>query len=687
MPSAPESPVRRILVPTDRSPTADRAVHWAAAMADAYGAELHLLQVVLPPESGEPDAAEISRAEDELRAQAEAAAGERGRATVLVGSDPAALIVQTAEDSACDCIVVGNAGMSGRKQFLLGNVPNRVSHMARCNVIIVNTAGGVSTSAPMAPEGVPGDEEVEGRLLGRAARIGRVMAKHGLRDLLAPVDPADEATVRDRARRLRTAFEELGPTFAKLGQILSTRPDLLLPEFVDELSTLQDQVPPLTEEEVVQVMEQELRVPWEDVFDHIDPEPMAAGTIAQVHRATLADGERVIVKVQRPTAKRDIAQDLGLLERFAEKIADRPGLRQVIDLPALVQEMAGGLRAELDFRLEARNVERMREVLVPYARLDVPRLYEDYSTDRLLVLEEVQGVFIREAPEGEARREAAAQLLESYYRQIMVEGFFHADPHPGNLMWWNDRVYFIDLGMVGEVEPEARELLLLLLMAFWQEDAPFLSDVVLMLSGDEQRSDIDIEAFQGELADLLAKYRHLSLKEIQLGPILQEVTEISVRHHVQLPASLALIGKALAQMQLSVSALDPTLDPFQVAGSFVVKNLTGQIRDRTNPRRLFYDAQKVKVRIVRLMEAVERMAGTRPGPKLQVQFGGTERLEQTVRGAGRRVAMAAVAAGALVGTAMTAGAAGVADWVPITLGTVGGGLTAGLVFDLLRPGR
>ncbi|MGH7426306.1 MAG: AarF/UbiB family protein, partial [Candidatus Methylomirabilales bacterium] len=509
------------------------AVAWAAAMAARYGAELHLLQVLLPTDPQESDAGDVDRAEVELGALAERAAGENGRATVLVGTDPAALIVQTAEETSCDCIVVGNAGMAGRKQFLLGNVPNRVSHMARCNVIIVNTAGSAGEAAQRAPaaeEEAADEEAIEGHLLGRATRIGRVMAKHGLRDLLAPVDPTDEATIRDRAQRLRSAFEELGPTFAKLGQILSTRPDLLPPEFVEELSTLQDQVPPLTEEEVVEVMEQELRVPWEDVFDHIDPEPMAAGTIAQVHRATLSDGDRVIVKVQRPTAKRDIAQDLGLLERFAEKIAERPGLRQVIDLPALVQEMAAGLRAELDFRLEARNVERMREVLAPYSRLDVPKLYEDYSTERLLVLEEVKGVFIREAPEGDARRETAAQLLESYYHQIMVEGFFHADPHPGNLMWWNDRAYFIDLGMVGEVEPEARELLLLLLMAFWQEDAPFLSDVVLMLSGEEQRSDIDIEAFQGELADLLTKYRHLSLKEIQLGPILQEVTEISVRY-------------------------------------------------------------------------------------------------------------------------------------------------------------
>src|SRR5207253_10594982 len=167
-------------------------------------------------------------------------------------------------------------------------------------------------------------EKVEGRLLGRAVHIGRVMAKYGLREQRSDGD------LRDRARNLRHALEELGPTFAKLGQILSTRPDLLPPEFIDELSTLQDQVPPLTEAEVVAVMEEELGVPWEDVFESIDPAPLAAGTIGQVHRARLENGACVVIKVQRPTARDDIMRDLGLLELFAEKAAERPALRDLV---------------------------------------------------------------------------------------------------------------------------------------------------------------------------------------------------------------------------------------------------------------------------------------------------------------------------------------------------------------------
>ena len=228
---------------------------------------------------------------------------------------------------------------------------------------------------------------------------------------------------------------------------------------------------------------------------------------------------------------------------------------------------------------------------------------------------------------------------------------------------------------------------MLLLMSFWQEDVPFLSDVVLMLAGEDQRSDIDLASFQEELGNLMAKYRHLSLKDIQLGPILQEITEVAIRHDVRLPASLALTGKALAQMQLATAELDPTLDPFAVAGQYLTRGVVERVRDRLDPKRMFYEAQKLRVRFVRLIEAVERLSGSRPGPKLTVNFRGTERLEDTVRRAGRRLSLSLTAGGALVATAITASSTHVAGWIPVTLGTAGGLLAVGLVADLVRRGR
>ncbi|HEX9355163.1 MAG TPA: AarF/UbiB family protein [Streptosporangiaceae bacterium] len=512
------------------------------------------------------------------------------------------------EDAGADLLVVGNMGMSGRREFLLGNVPNRVSHNARCSVLIVNTAGAARgapargfdarTGSVMAGHG---EELTDAGLMGRAARIGAVMAKHGVRYLFS--GGKGEDNIRAHARRLREALEELGPTFAKLGQVLSTRPDLLPPEFIEELSALQDHVPPLTEQEVVQVMEQELGVPWEDVFDRIEPQPVAAGTIAQVHKAALADGSHVVVKVQRPSAEGDIMRDLGLFRLFADKTEDRPALRQVIDMPAIVEHLSESLKRELDFTRELENIERMRRVLELYSRLDVPAVYKEYSTPRLLVMQEIRGVPIRKSTASPERTDAARQLLESYYRQILTDGFFHADPHPGNLMWWQGKIYFIDFGMVGEVGPELRELLILMLMAFWQDDAAFLSDVVLMIAGSDQRADIDIGAFQEDLGALVARYRHLSLKEMQLGPILQEITEISIRRDVPLPASLTLIGKALAQVQLVTAELDPALDPFAVAGHFLMRKFRDEVKGRLDPQKLYYESQKLRMRTVRFVES------------------------------------------------------------------------------------
>ena len=227
------------------------------------------------------------------------------------------------------------------------------------------------------------EPEVEGTLLGRAARIGRVMARHGLRDR--------GGSPHDRARGFREALEELGPTFAKLGQVLSTRPDLLPPEFVEELASLQDQVPPMSEAAVVAVMEEELGVPWEDVFESVESRPLAAGTIGQVHKARLESGEDVAIKVQRPTAREEILRDLGLLALFAEKTQNRPVFRQIVDVPAVIDHLSTSLQRELDFTQEAANVERLREVLAPFSRLDVPRVHERYTSGRLLVLEWIEG--------------------------------------------------------------------------------------------------------------------------------------------------------------------------------------------------------------------------------------------------------------------------------------------------------
>ena len=685
------SSIRRVMVGTDRSKTADHAVQWAAEFAGRYGAELFVVQVIVPhhPATTEFGAAEQTRAaaaNDELANVVRQLAGERGHALVAIDPDPALTIVRAAEREAIDVLVVGNSGMAGRKEFLLGNVPNRISHNSHCTVIIVNT---LLSGGEQAPESVrvlqsKGEPQTsEPHLAGRAMHIATVMAKHGLKEIFSQPDQSDVSIRRQQAKRLRAALEELGPTFSKLGQVLSTRPDLLPAEYIEELAMLQSHVPPMSEREVVRVAEQELGVPWEDVFESIDPKPLAAGTIAQVHRATLENGDRVVVKVQRPTARADIEQDLALLEIFAQKVGQRQALNQVVNMEAVFKHLATSLQRELDFCQEVDNIGRMQTVLTDYDRLAVPSVYRELSTSRLLVMEEIQGGPITQAPEGQERIEAARQLLESFYKQIVVDGFFHADPHPGNLMWWKNRIYILDFGMVGAIDANLREHLLLLLMALWKEDVAFLSDVTLMMTGSIDRSDLDVPLFQSEIGEVMAKYRKAALAEMQIGPLLQEMSAIAFRHGVPMPASLTLAAKALAQVQLATANLDPKLDPYDVAGKFLMRVMIKQMGAALDPKAIAYQLQKLKVRAERVTEAIEHLIGARPGQKLVVNFKANS-LEDMVRQTGRRLALGLAAAASVLSSGLTVMSGTVADWVPVTFGIVAGLLTLGLVVDLVR---
>jgi len=676
------------MVATDRSETADNAVRWAASFAERCGAELCLVQVVVPrePLSAAPGAAETARAETargELVELATRLAGQRGRALVVVDEDPAAAIVLAAEQEDSDILVVGNLGMSGRKEFLLRNVPNRVSHRARCTVIIVNSATWNREDADAARGGAPAPSPAaaDPRLAARGLQIALVMARHGLKAIFDGSGESSADERRQKAKHLRAALEELGPTFSKLGQVLSTRPDLLPTEYIDELASLQDHVPPMAEQDVVSVMEHELGVPWEDVFGSIDSRPLAAGTIGQVHRATLVTGDRVVVKVQRPSAAGEIEQDLALLQSFAEQAARRPVLRKMIDVEAVFKQLSESLRRELDFFQEASNIERMRELLASYDRLDVPAVHRDLSTSRLLVMQEIPGTPIGQAPEGRVRKEAARQLLESYYRQVVSEGFFHADPHPGNLMWWQDKIYFLDFGMVGILDAELREHLMWLLSAFWREDARFLTDVTLMLSSPFEGSELNVAALQDEIGALMAKYRKVGLAEMQLGPILLEMSDVALRHGVPLPASLTLLGKALAQVQLATAQLDPDLDPFEVAGTYLTRAVVKSVRAKLDPKTFVYESQKLKMRALRMLETLERVVGARTGRNLEVNFR-SDTIEDTVRRTGRRLAVGLIAAACVVAAGFTAASTATTGWVPGAFVFAAVALTLALIVDM-----
>jgi len=677
------------MVGTDRSETADQAVRWAAGFAERFDAELHVVQVIMPRADAAPDMSrdDLDSIAGDLITHARSIAGDRARGKVVIDDDPAMAIVRAAKDDAADVLIVGNAGMAGRREFLLGNVPNRISHNARCTVIIVNTGAAEGKGAArFGSYGPPESNSAHSNPIARGATIAAVLAKHGVRELFNRGE-ADGESRRRQAKRLRAALEELGPTFAKLGQILSTRPDLLPPEFIQELSQLRDHVAPLTEADVVRVMEQDLGVPWEDVFQTLEVSPLAAGTIGQVHRATLATGDRVVIKVQRPEARSLITQDLALLKLGTEAVGSSDAVQRRIDLPAVFEHLSKSLQQELDFNREAANAERLRASLAGFSRLAVPAIYPGYSTSRLLVMQDVAGGSLEDVP-APLRPETARQFLEAFYKQILIDGFFHADPHPGNLMWHHqeERLYFLDTGMVGEVNAETRELMILLLMAFWQQDASLLIDAILTLSRSTDRSDLDVAGFSADLQALMNRVRGSAIKDIQLGLVMQDMLDIAFRYGVPIPASLALTVKALAQMQSAAAQLDPNVDPFEVAGRFITRSTMRHVLGKADPKMLFYEAQKMKFRAARLLEALERLVGARPGEKLEVNFKGTS-LEDTIWSAGRQLAIGVVGGFALLASAITSNARGGNDRWSIAFGAAGLASVVVLIVGFARGRR
>ncbi len=669
---------RLVAVATDGSESATRAVSWAAAHATDANAEFVAIQVLDGPAVEDLDGhLETIRATLETDVKKLVASG---RAIVIRddGRGIAEMIVMQAERIGAEELVVGNSGMRGRTEFLLGNIANRVTHLARCTVVVVNT--GLGAAEPGAGEPHPRSPGAA-ELGGRAAEIARILGPVFLRALSARVfspepDPAGP-------RRLRCAFEELGPAFGKIGQILSTRPDLIPEPYLQELTSLQADVPPMTEAEVVSVMEHELGVPWEDAFSWIDPSPLAAGTIGQVHRARLVGGDRVVVKVQRPTAATLVEQDLALLEGLVRTVQHVDAVRRVVDLTSVVDRVGEALRAELDYHEEATNLERMKASVGRYSRLEVPACHRDLSSARLLVMDEVDGIPALSAPPCPERTEAAQQLLHAYYQQVIEDGFFHADPHPGNLLWADGRIWLLDLGMVGEIDARTRRQLMLMFLALAQQDAHLLAEVALdMVDSDTSR--LDFDAFETEFAALMETLEGQTIKDVQIGELFNRVIEIAVRHRVPLPSSLTMVGKALAQAQRTVAELAPDLDPIAEARSFFGASLLRRFVERLDPQDLVYEAEKWRYRLDRIGSGVAALNRVGVGGELHFT---SARLERSLTRAGRTVAVGLFAGLVWIAAGVAANSSNPDERLARGLRLVAGGLSAGFVGAIARRSK
>lgn len=410
------------------------------------------------------------------------------------------------------------------------------------------------------------------RHAGRYRRIAEVVATHGLGVLadrlgvvtrrlrpgpLTPATPSDPAI---EALHLRLALAELGPVFIKLGQMLSTRPDLLPPVFVTELARLQSSAPPLPAGVAEDVIEGELGASPATLFAAFDPSPIASASIGQAHAATLHDGTRVVVKVRRPDAAAQVHEDLDILLNLATEAERRSALAVDHDLVGIVTGFAETLRAELDYLREGRNAERFARELTADTRIDIPKVFWATTTSRVLTLERVGGTKVDDVEAldraGIDRSRVVQDAVDAVAQMVFVHGFFHADPHPGNLFVQpSGRIALIDFGMVGEIDDELRDRCVRLFLALAREEVGGIAAALLGMTAGRAR--VDRVALERDLVPLVAMYAGKRLAEVATASVVTELLAILRRHRLQLPSTVVLLLRMILMIDGMGKALDP----------------------------------------------------------------------------------------------------------------------------------
>ena len=445
------------------------------------------------------------------------------------------------------------------------------------------------------------------RNLGRLSEIAQVAVRHGfgyffekhrLTDLLpwGQRSRLDVTTMSQRGVHLREMLDELGPTFVKFGQLLSTRPDVVPPDIIVELRGLQDNVRPFPFEQAEQVIESELGLSLERAFLEFDPEPIAAASIGQVYRAVLPNGRRVVVKVQRPGAPRQIEADLALLYQAARIGKERVRALDFIDARDLVDEFSRSIRQELDYRLEARNAERFRHDFAGDPHVEVPRVFWSYTRARVLTLEHLDGLTLNEmqwsAYTLDERRRLATRLAETWMTMIFRKGFFHGDPHPANiLVMAPDRIGLVDFGQVGKLTDDdiSKVTRLFIDAASEQVDnlPKRLADLGVRYPKERE------EEFRSQLRELYYKYYGASLSEIDPIQVIREGFQLIYSMNLRLPTRFVLLDKAIATLGSVGIELYEDFNVFEVAKPYA-RDL---VRERFGPRSLARQARRESVRL------------------------------------------------------------------------------------------
>lgn len=406
----------------------------------------------------------------------------------------------------------------------------------------------------------------------RACEIALVVLRHGLdslldlldlRVLLPGIHRVPPGTPRGGPIHVRRAFEQLGPTFMKLGQVLSTRPDLVPPDYEAELARLQDTASTVPFREIVAAVEAALGRPLYEAFARFEPVPIAAASIGQVHAATLPNGSDVVVKVRRPGVIDQVNIDLDLINRIAAATARRSACAARYDPVGLAHEFGTTLLAELDYVREGRNAELVASEFEDDERVHVPKVFWDCTRDGVITEERVRGVKINDLHALDAggidRASVARTFADAYLSMVFVHGFFHADPHPGNVFVESaERIAFVDFGMVGSVTPQASRGLGTIVLALVTTDASRMANGLLRLG--IACDDVDRPALQRDLARFLEQHAGTPLEQLRIGPLLTDLMTVVRARSLRLPSDLALLLKTVMMCEGVAAQLDPEFE-------------------------------------------------------------------------------------------------------------------------------
>jgi len=457
--------------------------------------------------------------------------------------------------------------------------------------------------------------------------------------------------------QLASDLEKLGPTYVKLGQVLSTRADLLPPAFLEALCRLQDKVEPFSFEEAEAIVTAELGVKISKAFASFEEKPIAAASLGQVHRATMRDGREVAVKVQRPGIRETIVKDLDALEQIAAFAESHTAVGKQYQFAQMVEEFRKTLMRELDYGQEARNLATLAQNLKEFDRIVVPCPIDDYTTSRILTASYIRGYKVTSlSPLARTELDGsvlAEQLFRAYLRQILVDGFVHADPHPGNVfLTEDDRIALLDLGMVAHVTSAMQEKLLQLLLAVSEGRADEAATVAIEIG--ETTARFDEAAFRRRVADLVAQTKDASVEQMEMGKIVLMLARMSGESGIRVPSELAMLGKTLLNLDQVGRALDPSFDPNASIRRNAADLTRLRLRKSLSPANLLSGLMEVKAFAERLPGRVNKILDTIASNGMQVKVDAIDEklLIEGIQKIANRITVGLILAALIVSAAM-----------------------------------